>query len=86
MLLMRWLAVAVVGALQSPPISSHFYRSAHGSSVRGDITPVHDPSGVVMDRGFGFVFSTSYGNEGGVEVRRTSSRGVLMHQSLRTIH
>lgn len=39
----------------------------------GDVTPVHDPSGVVVDGGFGFVFSTSYGNEGGVEVRRTAS-------------
>lgn len=55
-----WLALAAnIGCTGSPS---------------GDVTPVHDPSGVVIDRGFGFVFSTSYGNEGGVEVRRTASQ------------
>ena len=38
-----------------------------------DITPVHDPSGIVIDGGFGFIFSTSYGDEGGVQMRRTAT-------------
>ena len=39
----------------------------------GDITPVHDPSRIAVHGGTAYLFSTSYGAEGGIEVRRTSA-------------
>ena len=49
------------------------------SGESGDVTPVHDPSGIVLEGGAAYVFSTSYGPEGGVEVRRTTSVSDLEH-------
>lgn len=60
------LALAVVGSFNTGS-------SSGGGAPSGDVTPVHDPSGIVVDSGFGFIFSTSYGDEGGLEVRRTAA-------------
>jgi arabinan endo-1,5-alpha-L-arabinosidase len=63
-----WLALATISCIHTGNAIAD-----GGGPPSGDVTPVHDPSGVVIDSGFGFVFSTSYGDEGGVEVRRTAA-------------
>ena len=70
-----WVSAARAFALPSPLTIA---------APTGDITPVHDPSGIVLSEGYGFYFSTSYGSEGGVQVRRTTASASLANISSAT--
>ena len=71
---LRAAAVCLIGSARSI-ILTVAAAAAAAAAVGGDETPIHDPSGIVIEGAHAFIFSTSYMPEGGIELRRTNYTG-----------
>jgi hypothetical protein len=71
---LRAAAVCLIGSARSI-ILAVAAAAAAAAAVGGDETPIHDPSGIVIEGAHAFIFSTSYMPEGGIELRRANYTG-----------